>query len=270
MVKILFFQPHPDDLELNCGHLIHYLATKSKEKYLIKIASTTKGEYGLPGAQYDKFKGDFLAKVRTRELYNALSIHGIPPENVHFFGYVDGLVEFTKEFVNKIAEYLNAEKPDIIFAPEAIYTSYYHKDHINTGKAIYYCIHNNLIDFTPILYFYSTLSPNYFFGFAKEEFSLIDQLLACHKTQFWLINYVTLIYKPKTILAGRKLKGWKYAEKYRRIYFHKENKSKNNPSLIVKMLSHWFSSMPFFKAKYPQDVLAELKKKEKSKYSRRI
>lgn len=260
MAKFIFFQPHPDDLEINCGHLIHYLATKSKEKHIIKIVSTTKGEYGLPGAQYDKFKGDFLAKVRTRELYNAQSIHGIPPENVHFFGYVDGLVEFTKEFVNKIVEYLKIEKPDVIFAPEAIYTSYYHKDHVNTGKAIYYCIYNKLIDFAPIIYFYSSLSPNYFFGFKKEDFFLIDQLLACHKTQFWMINYVKWTYKPKTRLAGRKLRGWKYAEKYRRVYFHKKNEKKNKPSFLVKILSHWYSSMPWFKAKYPQDVLEELKK----------
>jgi len=263
LAKILFFQPHPDDLELNCGHLIHYLATKSKKKHIIKIASTTKGEYGLPGAQYDKFKGDFLAKVRTRELYNAQSIHGIPPENIHFFGYVDGLVEFTKEFINNIAGYLKMEKPDIIFAPEAIYTAYYHKDHVNSGKAIYYCIHNNLIDFAPTLYFYSTLSPNFFFGFKKKAFSLIDQLLACHKTQFWLINYATWTYKPKTRLAGRKLSGWKYAEKYRRVYFHKNNEKKNKPSLMVKILSHWYSSMPFFRAKYPKDVLEMLKKQGK-------
>jgi LmbE family N-acetylglucosaminyl deacetylase len=263
MAKILFVQPHPDDLELNCGHLIHYLTTKSKQKHIVKIASTTKGEYGLPGAQYDKFKGDFLAKVRTRELYNALSIHGVPPKNVHFFGYVDGLVEFTKEFVNKIAEYLKDEKPDIIFAPEAIYTAYYHMDHVNTGRAVYYCINNKLIDFTPTLYFYSTLSPNFYFGFKKEAFLLIDQLLACHKTQFWLINYARWTYKPKTRLAGRKVSGWKYAEKYRRVYFSKKNKKKNKPSLIVKILSHWYSSMPFFRAKYPQDVLEELKKQGK-------
>jgi LmbE family N-acetylglucosaminyl deacetylase len=263
MVKVIFFQPHPDDLEINCGHLIHYLTTKSKKMHIIKIASTTKGEYGLPGAQYDKFKGDFLAKVRTRELYNAQSIHGITPENIHFFGYIDGLVEFTREFIYKIAKFLNKERPDVIFAPEAIYTSYYHKDHVNTGKAIYYCIYNKIIDFTPILYFYSTLSPNFFFGFKKEEFSLIDQLLACHKTQFWLINYVKWTYKPKTRIAGINLRGWKYAEKYRRVYFLKKNEKKNKPSFLVKILSHWYSSLPLFKAKYPQDVLEELKKKGK-------
>jgi len=62
MIKIIFFQAHPDDLEHKYGHLLHYLATRSPKRYEIKIASTTKGEYGLPGSQYDKFKGNILAK----------------------------------------------------------------------------------------------------------------------------------------------------------------------------------------------------------------
>ena len=63
MVKIIFFQAHPDDLEHKCGHLMHYLATKSKKNNNIRIASMTRGEFGLPGPQYDKFKGNFLGKI---------------------------------------------------------------------------------------------------------------------------------------------------------------------------------------------------------------
>lgn len=262
MAKIIFFQAHPDDLEHKCGHIMHYLATKSNNKYIIKIASMTKGEFGLPGAQYDKFKGDFLAKVRMRELFNAESIHGIPPENIEFFGYIDGFVKFNKDFIKKITVYLTREKPDIIFAPEALYTWYYHMDHVNTGRAIFYIIHNRLIDFTPILYFYTSLSPNFFFGFKKEDLALTYQLLACHKTQNWLLNYTTIPYKFTSRFAGRKIRGWKYAEPFRRVYFNKINLQKNKPSLIVRIFTHFFSKLPWFKAKYPQDILLELKNKK--------
>ena len=255
MAKIIFFQPHPDDLELNCGHLMHYLAKKSKYKHIIKVVSITKGEWGLPGAKYDKFKGDLLAKVRVVELYNAQAIHGISPQNITFCGYVDGFVEFNWDFIKKIAEYLKKEKPDIIFAPEPIYCWYYHSDHINTGKAIFYCIYNKLIGCEPKLYFYGSLSPNYFFGFKKDDFKLIEQLLSYHKTQFWLINKKKLVYRPSARLAGRKLNGWKYAEKYRRVYFNKNNYKKNKPSLRVRIFSHFFSSLPWFKAQYPQKIL---------------
>lgn len=261
MKKIIFVQPHPDDLELNCGHLMHFLANNSKKKYVIKVASTTLGEYGLPGAQYDKFKGDFLAKVRLNELQNALSIHGIPAENITYLGYIDGLVPFNEEIISTFVNYLKKEQPDIIFGPEAIYTSYYHLDHVNTGRVLFYCIHHDLIGCRPILYYYQTLSPNFYFGFKEEDFNLIDQLLACHKTQFWLINRVKIMYKPKSRIAGLSLGGWKYAEKYRRVYFNKKNQNKNKSSLRVKIRSHWYSSMPWFQAKYPQDILKELNKK---------
>lgn len=265
MTKIIFFQAHPDDLEFNCAQLMHYLAIKSKRKYIIKIVSITKGEFGLPDAKYDKFKGKFLAKVRTRELYNAQSIHGISPKNIVFFGYIDGFVKFDKDFINRIADYIRKEKPDIIFAPEPIYTWYYHMDHVNTGKAIFYIIHNKLIDSLPILYFYSSLSPNFFFPFKKEDIGLVNQLLACHKTQYWLMKYMMLIYKPIMRLAGRKIDGCKYAEPFRRIYFRKENKKKYKISLITRIFSHFFSSLPFYKAKYPQEILNKLKKEKKQK-----
>jgi LmbE family N-acetylglucosaminyl deacetylase len=260
MTKIIFFQAHPDDLELNCGHLIHFLATKSKKGYIIKIASITKGEFGLPGFQYDKFKGKILARIRTQELYNALAVHKLKPSDVDFIGYIDGLVFFNKELVKSITEYLNREKPDIIFAPEAIYTWYYHNDHINTGKVIYHIISHKLIDFEPKLYFYGSLNPNLLFGFNKESLKLINKLLECHKTQFWFINKAKIGYRISTWRRGLLLHGWKYAEKYRHVFFKASNIKKNKPTFIVKILTHWFSSMPWFKAKYPKDILKELKK----------
>ena len=47
MKKIIFFQAHPDDLEFFCPHFLHYLS-KQPDKYEIRIASLTKGEYGAP------------------------------------------------------------------------------------------------------------------------------------------------------------------------------------------------------------------------------
>ncbi len=260
MTKIILFQAHPDDLEHKCGHLMHYLAIKSKKKYDIKIASMTKGEFGLPGPQYDKFKGEFLAKIRTRELFNAEKIHEIATENIDFLGYIDGFVPFNNDFINKIAEYLKNEKPDIIFAPEAIYSWYYHMDHINTGRAVFYVIYNKMIDFTPILYFYTSLYPNFSFGFKKKDIkTLTYKLIDCHKTQQWLLRYTMLPYRLFSRFAGRKLPGWKYAEPYRRVYFNKKNLYKNKQPLIVRIFSHFFSSLPWTKAKYPQNVMLDLK-----------
>ncbi|MFX0021440.1 MAG: PIG-L deacetylase family protein [Candidatus Hermodarchaeota archaeon] len=259
MAKIIFFQAHPDDLEHKCGHIMHYLAKESKINHEIKIASITKGEFGLPGSQYDKFKGSLLARIRTKELFEAEKIHGILPESIDFFGYIDGFVPFNKEFINRIADYLKEEKPDIIFSPEALYSWYYHMDHINTGKAIFYVIYNNLINFTPKLYFYSSINPNFFFGFKKQDLALTYKLIRCHRTQNWLLNWTMLPYKITSRYAGRKLGGWKYAEPFRRVYFSKKNLKKNKFSLVVQIFTHFFSSLPWFKAKYPRSVLLNIK-----------
>lgn len=251
MRKIVFFQPHPDDLELKCAHLIHYLALKSDLKFDIKIAAITLGEFGLPGYIYDKFKGNFLANKRKKELLKAMSIHNINEEQIHFFGYWDGCVKFDFEFVKTILKYLEKEKPDIIFAPEAFYTSYYHDDHVNTGKAVYYILQKRLLNKKPKLYFYSTLSPNRYHGFNKRDLSLIDDLLQCHRTQFWLLNKAKILYKISARFSALQIIGYKYAEKYRRVYFSYDYPQKNKISYFAKMLSHWFASWPWFKAKYP-------------------
>ena len=154
-------------------------------------------------------------------------------------------MKFNYEFIGSILKYLEKEKPDIIFAPEAYYTSYYHGDHVNTGKAIYYILHKKMLSKLPKLYFYSTLSPNRYFGFNKEDLSLVDDLLQCHKTQFWLLYNITIR------LTALHVRGYKYAEKYRRVYFSYDTPQKNKISYLVKMLSHWFASWPWFKAKYP-------------------
>lgn len=263
MTKIILFQAHPDDLEHKCGHLMHYLAIKSKKKYDIKIASMTKGEFGLPGPKFDKFKGEFLAKIRTRELFNAEKIHRIAPEKIDFFGYIDGFVPFNKEIINRIAEYLMVERPNIIIAPEAIHSWYWHVDHINTGRAIFYVIYNKLIDYTPTLYFYTSLNPNFFFGFKKKDIkALTNKLIACHKTQQWLLKYTMLPYRLFSRYAGRKLPGWKCAEPYRRVFFNKKNLLKNKQPLIVQIFTHFFSNLPWTKAKYPQKILLESKGKK--------
>ena len=264
MTKIIFFQAHPDDLEHKCGHLMHYIVNKGKDTYEIRIVSITKGEYGLPGSKYDKFKGELLARIRTKELIEAERIHGIPASAIDFLGYIDGFVPFNKEFINKIAQYLAKEKPDIIIAPEAIYSWYYHMDHINTGKAIFYIIFNSLIDFKPILYFYTSLHPNFFFGFKREDIKdLTHKLIACHKTQRWLLGYTMIPYRPFSRFAGRKLPGWKYAEPYRRVYFNQKNLIKNKQPIIVRIFTHFFANIPWTKAKYPKEILIKLKKNNK-------
>jgi LmbE family N-acetylglucosaminyl deacetylase len=243
---------------------MHYLAA-SKKHHEIIVVSLTKGEFGLPGPQYDKFKGDFLAKVRTRELENALAVHGITSDHLTFFGYVDGFVPFNHEIVKKIAGYLRKEKPDAIFAPEPRYTYYPHIDHFNAGRIVFYAIHAGLIGYTPKVYYYSSLSPNFYFGFDASGLQLTDSLLACHKTQFWLLNRVKFVYKPLSMIFGRRIR-WKYAEPFRQVFFGKNTTQKNKPGKIAHLMLYFFwRHLTWFFAKYPEKELQRLKAAQKSR-----
>ncbi|MFX0052961.1 MAG: PIG-L deacetylase family protein [Candidatus Hermodarchaeota archaeon] len=255
----MFFQAHPDDLELNCAHLLHYLALKSPITHEIRITSLTKGEFGLPGIEYDKYKGDYLASIRVKELYNAAAIHGIPPQNIDWLGYIDGFVDFNGKLIEDITLYLDEYQPDVIIAPEALYTWYYHKDHVNTGRAIYYVINNKLIENVPDLYYYSSLSPNYYFPIDPRNISLTEKLIACHKTQVWLLKSMKRMLKPVWVISGLKTQGWRYAEPYRRVFFDSKNKNKAN-FLVRGLIRIIASKAEIFDAQYPLEILKELGK----------
>jgi LmbE family N-acetylglucosaminyl deacetylase len=255
MSNYLFVQPHPDDLELNCGQILHYLSKKAKNINKIQIISVTKGEFGLPGPQYDKFKGKFLAKVRERELQNAMAIHGIPPTNIYYFGYIDGYVPFNREIIDKFIKFLSKNRPNIIFAPEPLYTNYVHNDHINSGRAIYYILYHHIIkEYSPKLYFYSSLWPNYYFPFKKEDYKVTESLLACHKTQFWLLNRMKIFIKIMARWYGLVVPGWKFAESFRRVNFNLFNSSIMNEKIPINVrlfYRFYWAHKSWYDAKYP-------------------
>jgi LmbE family N-acetylglucosaminyl deacetylase len=246
MAKIIFFQAHPDDLEFTCSHLLYYLSAKSKKIHNIRIASMTRGEFGLFGYDNENFKGKRLGRIRTLELYRAQKMYGISPQNIDFLGYIDGSVKFNKEAINNIVIYLKKHKPDIILAPEPRWTVYTHKDHVNTGKILFFIIYNKLIDKIPKLYYFSSINSNFWFPFEKEEIKFTRKLLACHASQKKLLDKTLPIYGFLHKIYGRHLKGWKYAEGYRQVFFGRNQKLKNKPSLFARMVSHFCFGASFF------------------------
>ncbi len=254
MAKILFIQPHPDDLELNCAQLLHYFAVQSPKHHEIRIIAVTLGEFGLPGPQYDKFKGDLLAKIRWGELQNALALHKLSSEIITRLYYIDGYVPFSRSFIEKFTEYLQHERPVLIVAPEPLYTDYPHMDHINAGRAIFYILHHQLIpNYRPSILFYQTLAPNFFLPFSRTDIDLLDNLLKCHKTQFWLLNWM----KPMALIRAW-FNGWQwqkypgqFAEGFRRFTLNTQKRSQNQPSWWVKIWTRFYWSLPFYQAKYP-------------------
>ncbi len=238
-MKYLFVCAHPDDLEYGCANLIHYLVQKNR---IVEILCLTKGEFGIFD---DNWIGPRLGKLRARELYRATEILGVSRDHVHFGDMVDGFVKFTRNNVKYLQNWLIRLKPDVVFAPEAYYSYYWQRDHINSGRLAYYAITKT--DQSPnhpyrALYFYNTVFPNFFWPF--NDLSMGKAAFQSHRSQWWFIRWIMMFYRLDKINSHRTRTGkWKFAEKYRRIPLYK-----NHPpgSWIVKAMMHFIANLKPF------------------------
>lgn len=227
-MKIIFFQAHPDDLEFYCTHLLQYLI--ENKRYEVKIASLTRGEYGY-AEKNAYFKGKRLGELRTKELIKVETFRGMKASDIHFFNIIDGCVQFDIKTVQLMADYLNKERPDIIFACEPVNTYYRHPDHMRAGMNVYHALDKGHVKYgKPKLYFYSMIGGDFFWPFTKKEIPFANKLMYMHASQVHIWKNVGKLYKILAKAYGRNVDGWKYAEGYRRAYYgdkkHKNTKLK--------------------------------------------
>lgn len=213
MTKYLFVCVHPDDLEFNCANLMHYLVKQGKE---VHILSLTKGEFGI---FEESWKGPRLGEIRIRELEKAAEVNGIPANRVHFGDIVDGFVRFTRENVNGVMKWLDVVQPDVVFAPEAYFTYYWHPDHINCGRLLYYIArwkNSTLKHPLRSLYFYTSSKANFIWPFQDVKHG--GKALYQHQSQWWILKWNKVFYPlEKRNFRKRQIGSWKYTERYRRI-----------------------------------------------------
>jgi LmbE family N-acetylglucosaminyl deacetylase len=212
-MKFLFVCAHEDDLEFSCANLINYLTQKHK---VVDVLCMTRGEFGI----FDPaFKGPRLARIRMHELKIAAGMNGVSSDHVYFADVIDGFLRFDREHVEKMFFWLNRLKPDIVFAPEPYFTYYWHSDHINAGRLVYYCVkclRNRLLNPIQSIYYYTTLRPNFWWPFQDPTHGL--QTLYQHKSQSWLLKWLKLFFPlEKRNNNPKKLGAWPWAEQYRRI-----------------------------------------------------
>jgi len=151
-MRILFVSPHPDDIEFSMGSTEAALCEKGHEVYLLCI---TGGEYGI---EIDEFKGERLSKIRRRELRRASKIMGV--KQVDFFGLIDGYVKLGRKYINKLREYIEKIKPDIVFCADPVFTVDPHNDHLKSGLMTYQAVKE--MKKRPLLIHFYTYSPNYY------------------------------------------------------------------------------------------------------------
>jgi LmbE family N-acetylglucosaminyl deacetylase len=113
--KIVCVGGHPDDPESGCGGSLAKFALAGNAVTIIYL---TTGEAGIEGKSHDE-----AAAIRKQEALNACKVlHA----NAVFAGQIDGDTIMNNDWVNKMHDLINAEKPDIVFTHWPLDS---HKDH---------------------------------------------------------------------------------------------------------------------------------------------
>ena len=113
--KIVCVGGHPDDPESGCGGTLALLRGLGHEVTIIYL---TTGEAGIPGKSHSE-----AAAIRKMEAVKACQILDTKPV---FAGQIDGDTVFNNEWVNRLKQLVEAEKPDMVFTHWPIDD---HKDH---------------------------------------------------------------------------------------------------------------------------------------------
>lgn len=137
-LKILVIGAHPDDPETIAGGA---MALFSKSGHEVVSVYLTHGEAGIPGKNYEE-----AARIRTDEALKACNILGVRAE---FLTQIDGSCEITQKRYAEMIDFVNREKPDVVFTHWPIDT---HRDHricsnlvydawlrLNKKFSLYYC-----------------------------------------------------------------------------------------------------------------------------------
>jgi LmbE family N-acetylglucosaminyl deacetylase len=114
-IKAVCVGGHPDDPETGCGGVLAKLAAEGNDVTIIYLTS---GEAGIDGVSHKD-----AAAIRTREAKAACEILKAKPV---FAGQIDGDTIVNNEWIKKLNDLINTEKPDIVFTHWPIDS---HKDH---------------------------------------------------------------------------------------------------------------------------------------------
>ncbi len=181
-LKVLFFIPHPDDLEFGAS-LMCINALRLGYSSVVEVLMTN-GEYGT---KRNEFKGKRLARIRRRELKNTVKVYEQHTGNrlkIIRMGFIDGHLPLNKAALNKVLSVLEDEKPHIIFAPDPWYAMDIHPDHLNTGRLTYFALKELRREEMPkrIFFFYS-FRTNVAIKCRLKDITVMRDALSQHRSQ---------------------------------------------------------------------------------------
>ena len=192
---ILVLTPHPDDEAFSSAGTLAKLADNGNKIYIVIFTSDN------AGSQDPDMTKERLAQIRKQEEEDASAVLGIPKENITWFGYDDGMLEYVdqREITKRIAREIRRYRPDALFAidPGVPYQQWHKSDHriasvvgadaIRAARWPLYFTELADEGFAaydlPVCFFYYSAQPNY----TVDVTDLAErrcEALAAHTSQF--------------------------------------------------------------------------------------
>lgn len=241
-LKLLFFVPHPDDLEFGAS-LICIEALK--KGYNVVEVLMTGGEYGT---NQREFRGKRLQRIRAHELDQTLKIYEKYTKN-HLrlikVGLIDGYTSLKKENIEKIKNIILSERPDIIFAPDPFYPIDFHRDHLNTGRLSYLAIKSmESMKSLKRFYFYYSFKGNKRLQCPFRNAKISHMAMLQHRSQISPLKCKLYFGVQKLRLLISLLKSGRFSTKFRELNLKDDPDNQNmyfscKDRVKYKFFSRW-------------------------------
>ncbi len=205
-LKILVLAPHPDDLEFGASAICIDALRLGNE--VVEVLMTD-GHYGT---KHLEFRGNRLKKIRERELIRVNNIYKKFTGNqvrIIKLGFIDGFLLINKQSIDAVCKVLCEEKPDVVLAPDPWYSIDLHRDHLNTGRLLYFALKRLTSQEIPKrAYFFYTFKSTISIRTSLKNLKIVRRLLNQHKSQVTPIHlasymmYRYILYYCRLIKRG--------------------------------------------------------------------
>jgi LmbE family N-acetylglucosaminyl deacetylase len=217
-IKILFFTPHADDIELGVPFM--YLEALRLGNEVVEVLMTN-NEYGTKDGN---FKGNRLRRIREFELCKANKVFEQNTSNqikVIRLNYVDGHLPLNHDSLEKVMHLINKERPTIIFAPDPWFAQDFHIDHLNTGRLVYFSLKKLNQEALPkrVFYYYST-KTHFYLKCNWKDFKIVERALRKHKSQYSAMeSKLIMVFYNRLSILRHFLETFGFSESFREQQF---------------------------------------------------
>lgn len=229
LIKVLFVNAHPDDVEFTSASTCQQAIELGWDVYQLLLTSD---EYGT---KRNDFKGKRIRKVRIHEMEEAAKMYGTNMDGssklkLIWFGEIDGYLPFNRDIFMRLKKKIEELKPTIVIGPDSFFSIDLHPDHKHAGWLIYLAVKAIKPSTRPLLLLYHSYNTNFYVPI--KNLNIQVDSWAKHKSQTTPMMNKMLIYLRKCFYNLRRTKtGPCLAEGFRRVNFNKDETK-------IKKLSH--------------------------------